>query len=126
MEQPDKNAAEPKKGALAGTEAAKPESRFSRFLRRAVRWAAAVVAVFGLGVAATWFNQVRPRIAQQEALEQGLAAVEKQRDELQAQVDELSEVRGENEMLQDELRRGGGRRALLGGLVGGASGAARV
>ncbi|HEY4666100.1 MAG TPA: hypothetical protein VIH26_02230 [Anaerolineales bacterium] len=118
MERPDKNAAEPKKGALAGTEAAaKPESRFSRFLRRALRWATAVVAVFGLGVAATWFNQVRPRIAQQEALEQGLAAVEKQRDELQAQVDELSEVRGENEMLQDELRQAEGRLALLRVLV---------
>lgn len=118
MEQLDKNAAEPKKSALAGTEAAaKPESRFGRFLRRALRWATAVVVVFSLGVAATWFNQVRPRIAQQEALEQGLAAVEKQRDELQAQVDDLSEVRGENEMLQAELQQAEGRLALLRVLV---------
>ncbi|MGH2619446.1 MAG: hypothetical protein ACRDHG_02590 [Anaerolineales bacterium] len=98
-------------------EPVKPERRFGRFLRRALRWATAVIVVFGLGVAATWFNQVRPRIAQQAALEQGLAAVEKQRDELQAQVDELNEVRSENEMLQAELQQAEGRLALLRVLV---------
>ena len=118
MEQPDKTAAELRKGGPAGTEAAaKPESRFGRFLRRALRWVTAAVAVFGLGVAATWFNQVRPRIAQQEALEQGLATVEKQRDELQAQVEELNGVRSENEMLQAQLQQAEGRLALLRVLV---------
>ena len=102
---------------MSQTEPPKPESRFSVYLRRALRWATAVVVVFGLGVAATWFNQVRPRIAQQEVLEQGLAAVEVQRDELQAQVDELSGVRDENEMLQAELQLAKGRLALLRVLV---------
>ena len=114
MEQSDKTAAE-----AMGAEperpgaAVKPTSRLGRFLRRALRWATATLVVFGLGVAATWFNQVRPRIAQQEALEQGLAAVEAQRDQLQAAVDELQGVQAENEVLQDELQETEGRLALL-------------
>ena len=114
MEQSDRTAAE-----AMGAEperpgaAVKPTSRLGRFLRRALRWATATVVVFGLGVVATWFNQVRPRIAQQEALEQGLAAVEAQRDQLQAAVDELQGVQAENEVLQDELQETEGRLALL-------------
>jgi chromosome segregation ATPase len=64
-------------------------------------------------VAATWFNQVRPRINQLQALEQGLATVEAQRDQLQAAVDELQGVRAENEVLQAELQETEGRLALL-------------
>jgi septal ring factor EnvC (AmiA/AmiB activator) len=114
MEQSDKTAAE-----AMGAEperpgaAVKPTSRLGRFLRRALRWATATLVVFGLGVAATWFNQVRPRIAQQEALEQGLAAVEAQRDQLQAAVDELQGVQAENEVFQAELQETEGRLALL-------------
>jgi hypothetical protein len=73
--------------------------------------------VFGLGVAATWFNQVRPRINQVQALEQGLATVEEQRDQLQTAVDELRGVQAENEVLQDELQETEGRLALLRVLV---------
>ena len=97
--------------------AAKPQSRFGRFLRRVLRWATATVVVFGLGVAATWFNQVRPRINQVQALEQGLATVEQQRDQLQTAVDELRGVQAENEVLQDELQETEGRLALLRVLV---------
>jgi len=93
--------------------AVKSESRFGRFLRRALRWASAIVAVFGLGVAATWFNQVRPRINQIQVLEQGLATVEAQRDQLQAAVDELLGVQTENERLRGELQETEGRLALL-------------
>ncbi len=114
MGQPDKKAAEPMKVEPGGAEAAaKPESRFGRFLRRTLRWATATVVVFGLGVAATWFNQVRPRINQIQVLEQGLATVEAQRDQLQAAVDELQGVRAENEVLQAELQETEGRLALL-------------
>lgn len=118
MEPSDKTAAEAMraepepKGA-----AAKPESRFGRFLRRTLRWATATVVVFGLGVAATWFNQVRPRINQVKVLEQGLATVEVQRDQLQTAVDELRGVQAENEVLQDELQETEGRLALLRVLV---------
>ncbi len=97
--------------------AAKPESRFGRFLRRTLRWATATVVVFGLGVAATWFNQVRPRINQVQVLEQGLATVEVQRDQLQTAVDELQGVQAENEVLQAELQETEGRLALLRVLV---------
>jgi chromosome segregation ATPase len=69
--------------------------------------------VFGLGVAATWLNQVRPRIDQIQVLEQGLATVEAQRDQLQVAVDELQGVRAENEVLQAELQETEGRLALL-------------
>lgn len=97
--------------------AAKPESRFGRFLRRTLRWATATVVVFGLGVAATWLNQVRPRINQVKLLEQGLATVEVQRDQLQTAVDELQGVQAENEVLQAELQETEGRLALLRVLV---------
>jgi len=118
MEQSDKTPTEAMRAEPERTgAAAKPEGRFGRFLRRTLRWATATVVVFGLGVAATWFNQVRPRIAQQEALEQGLAAVEAQRDQLQAAVDELQGVQAENELLQTELQETEGRLALLRVLV---------
>jgi len=118
MEQPDKSAAEQKKGTPAGTEAAaKPESRFGRFLRRVLRWATATLALFALGVAATWISQVRPRISQVQALEQGLAAVETQRDQRQAALEELQGVQAENELLQADLQETEGRLALLRVLV---------
>ena len=118
MEQPDKTSPEPKKGAPAGTGAiAKPEGRFGRFLRRALRWATATLVVFALGVAATWISQVRPRISQVQALEEGLAAVEKQRDQRQAALDELQGVQAENEELKAELQETEGRLALLRVLV---------
>ena len=114
MQQSDKTAAE-----AMGAEperpgaAVKPTSRLGRFLRRALRWATATVVVFGLGVVATWFNQVRPRINQIQALEQGLATVEAQRDQLQGAVDGLQRVQTENEVLQAELQETEGRLALL-------------
>ena len=118
MAPPDKTKDEPMMDKPGDQEAApKTESRLGRFLRLALRWLAALVVIFGLGVAATWVSQVRPRIAQQAALEQGLAAVEEQRDQLQAQVEELSGVRSENEMLQVELQQAEGRLALLRVLV---------
>lgn len=95
----------------------KAESRLGRFLRRALRWAAAVTAVFALGVAATWFAQVRPRTQQIEALIQALAEVEAQRDQLQEQVAELEGVRSENEALQASLRMAQARQVLLSILV---------
>jgi hypothetical protein len=114
MDQSDKTSAESMRAEPERPGAAvKPESRFGRFLRRALRWASAIVAVFGLGVAATWFNQVRPRINQVQVLEQGLATVEAQRDQLQAAVDELLGVQTENEVLRAELQETAGRLALL-------------
>ena len=85
----------------------KTEGRTGRFLRRALRWLTAVVVLFGLGVAATWFAQVRPRTQQIEALIQALAEVEAQRDQLQEQLAELEGVRSENEALQAWLKREG-------------------
>jgi hypothetical protein len=46
-------------------------------------------------------------------LEQGLATVEAQRDQLQAAVDELLGVQTENEVLRAELQETAGRLALL-------------
>lgn len=114
MDQLDKTAAEAKRAEPERPGAAvKPPSRFGRFLRRALRWASATVVVFGLGVAATWFNQVRPRINQIQVLEKGLATVEAQRDQLQAAVDGLQGVQTENEALRAELQETEGRLALL-------------
>ncbi|MEK7682645.1 MAG: hypothetical protein AAB321_01205, partial [Chloroflexota bacterium] len=95
----------------------KAEGRLGRFLRRALRWAAAAGAVFALGVAATWFAQVRPRTQQIEALIQALAEVEAQRDQLQEQVAELEGVRSENKALQASLREAQARLDLLSILV---------
>jgi len=105
-------AAEPRPGAEP-----KAEGRLGRFLRRALRWAAAAIAVFALGVAATWFAQVRPRTQQIEALIQALAEVEAQRDQLQEQVAELEGVRSENEALQASLQEAQARLDLLSILV---------
>jgi len=118
MEQPNETAAELNQSAPAGSGAApKPVTRFGRFLRRALRWATAVVVVFSLGVAATWISQVRPRISQVKALEEGLAAVETQRDQRQAALEELQGVQAENEGLKAELHETEGRLALLRVLV---------
>lgn len=105
-------AAEPPPGAEP-----KAEGRLGRFLRRALRWAAAAIAVFALGVAATWFAQVRPRAQQIEALIQALAEVEAQRDQLQEQVAELEGVQRENESLRASLQEAQARLDLLSVLV---------
>jgi hypothetical protein len=90
----------------------KRESWLGRFLRRSLRWATATVAVFALGVAATWLTQVRPRAGAVETLEQGLATVEAQRNGLQAEVDDLSAVRAENEALRAQLEQAEARLLL--------------
>lgn len=116
-EQPDSEATEMGISQAPPSAEVKTEVRTGRFLRRALRWLTAVVVLFGLGVAATWFAQVRPRTQQIEALIQALAEVEAQRDQLQEQVAELEGVRSENEALQASLREAQARLDLLSILV---------
>jgi hypothetical protein len=102
-------------------EAPKEPSRISRFLRKSLRWATAVILVFALGVLATWLTRVRPQaqalrelgverdsiLARAEEIDaellevQGdLRALEAERDALQAQ---LEQAEAERETAQNHL-----------------------
>ncbi len=73
-------------------------SRFTLWLRRALGWAIAVIVVFGLGAAANWYFQLRPKAA---LLEQQTTELEAARAELNilrpraAEADDLQSALGQ-------------------------------
>lgn len=81
----------------------KEPTRLWRFVRRSLRWVTAVVAIFGLGFAATWLVRVRPLLDQVEQLEQRAEQAEGERDQLQRRVEQLEGVEERNQELEQEL-----------------------
>lgn len=73
-------------------------SRFTLWLRRALGWALAVIVIFGLGAAANWWFQLRPKAA---ALEQATTQLEAANQELAT----LRPVAAEAEELRASLGR---------------------
>jgi hypothetical protein len=59
-----------------------PKSRWASWKARALRWTTGLLVVFALGLVATWLVQVRP-------LRQQVAALEQERESLQASVADL-------------------------------------
>jgi hypothetical protein len=73
-------------------------SRFTLWLRRALGWAIAVIVVFGLGAAANWWFQLRPKAA---ALDQATAQLQTANQELET----LRPLAAEAEELRGALGR---------------------
>jgi len=90
--------------------APEPPGRFTLWLRRALGWAIAVIIVFGLGAAANWWFQLRPRAA---ALEQATAQLESASAELES----LRPVAAEAEDLRASLGRAERRGLALAALA---------
>jgi hypothetical protein len=82
-----------------------PPSRFSLFLRSALKWAAGVVLVFGLGVAATWIVRVKPQTDQIAVLGGQVDGLQQQVDSLTSEVEGLRPLKQQNADLQDQLTR---------------------
>ncbi len=80
-----------------------PPSRFSQFLRGALRWIASLVLVFGLGVAAMWIIRVRPQTDQIAALQSQIDGLQQQVDSLTTEVEDLRSLKQKNADLQDQL-----------------------
>jgi cell division protein FtsB len=80
-----------------------PPSRFGRFLRSAVRWAAGLVLVFGLGVAAMWIVRVKPQTDQIAGLRGQIDGLNQQVDSLTTEVEGLRPLKQKNADLQDQL-----------------------
>jgi hypothetical protein len=74
----------------------KEPSRFNLFLRRLLRWATAVLAIFVLGIVLTWIVQVRPSV--KEVRELG-----EQVEQLEGELDDLNEAEAENVILRANL-----------------------
>jgi cell division protein FtsB len=89
----------------------------ARFFRRALRWAAGILAVFTMGFLATWYLQVIPRTGQIAALVQQLGAAESRIQTLEGEVDSLKTVRQENQQLTEQLDQAQARLQLLSILV---------
>jgi len=98
-------------------EVKKEPGRMARFFRRALRWAAGILAVFTLGFLATWYLQVIPRTEQIGTLAQQLAAAESRIQTLEGEVDSLKTVRQENQQLTEQLDQAQARLQLLSILV---------
>jgi len=85
---------------LAPSPSSLESSRFSPWLRRALRWATGLLVVFAMGLGATWLAQVRPLQAQVESLEQERATLEAQAADLTLQLQAMEAVRAENVSLK--------------------------
>jgi phosphoenolpyruvate-protein kinase (PTS system EI component) len=82
---------------------AAPESRLTRLLKRALRWVVAALVVFVLGVAATWFSQVRPRAAEVARLQEALAAAETELEALRPLEAENQALGEQNTLLRQQV-----------------------
>lgn len=80
-----------------------PPSRFSRFLRGLLKWAAGLVVIFGLGVAATWLVRVKPQADQIAALRSQLDSLQTKLDSITSEVEDLRPLKQKNADLQDQL-----------------------
>lgn len=80
-----------------------PPSRFSLFLRGALRWAVVLVLVFGLGVAAMWVVRVTPQAGEITALRSQVDGLQQEVDSLTSEVEGLRPLKQKNADLQDQL-----------------------
>lgn len=98
-------------------ETPKEPSRAARYFRRALRWAAGILAVFTIGFLVTWYAQVVPKAQQIESLTQQLAAAESRIQTLEGELEDLQGVRQENRQLTEQLQQRQIRLSLLSVLV---------
>jgi DNA repair exonuclease SbcCD ATPase subunit len=87
--------------------------RATLFWRRALRWAVGFLAVFALGLAATWVTQVQPKAQLIETLNAELKTAQDQVASLQKQVTALQDVQAENASLQQRIAQEQRHRLLL-------------
>lgn len=103
-----------------------PPSRFSLFLRGALRWAAALVLVFGLGVAAMWVVRVKPQAEQIATLRSQVDGLQQEVDSLTSEVKELRPLKQKNADLQGQLEIAEGHLQVLQVLVDVTSGQVQI
>ena len=94
-----------------------PPSRLGRFLRRLLRWAVAVMAIFVLGIGALWVTQVQPLRERNSNLQDQLTSAQAEVEALTSTVDTLRSVEAENESLKAELNAASSRLGILSVLV---------
>ena len=104
-------------GTQAPPEAPKEPSRAARFFRRALRWAAGILAVFTMGFLATWYAQVVPKAREISSLQEQQAAAESRIQSLETELETLKTVRQENLQLTEQLDQAQARFELLSILV---------
>ncbi|HEX9676806.1 MAG TPA: hypothetical protein VGA07_12600, partial [Anaerolineales bacterium] len=92
-------------------------SRAARFFRRALRWAAGILAVFTIGFLATWYAQVVPKDREISSLREQQAAAESRIQALETELETLKTVRQENLQLTEQLDQAQARLELLSILV---------
>ncbi len=95
----------------------KPPSRLGRFLRRLLRWAVGVMAIFVLGIGALWVTQLQPLRDRNRSLQDQLASAQAEVETLSSTVDSLRSVEAENASLQAELGDASSRLDILSVLV---------
>lgn len=88
-----------------GAPVAEPETRSQRFLRLSIRWLAGILILFGLGVIAAVFLLYRPTTQALSQAGDDLTQAEQRVAELEAEVDRLQSLEGENEALLEELNQ---------------------
>jgi len=104
-------------GTQAPPEAPKEPSRAARLFRRALRWAAGILAVFTMGFLATWYAQVVPKAREIGSLREQQAAAESRIQTLETELETLKTVRQENQQLTEQLDQAQARLELLSILV---------
>src|SRR4030067_2663241 len=92
-------------GTRAPPEAPKEPSRAGPFSRRALRWAAGILAVFTMGFLATWYAQVVPKAREINSLREQQAAAESRIQTLETELETLKTVRQENQHTPGRPRR---------------------
>lgn len=88
----------------------KEPSRFILFLRKLLRWVTGALALFALGIVLMWIMQVRPRVKE-------LRELGEQVEQLESELDSLSAVEAENEVLLTGLEDAQNHLSLLSILV---------
>ncbi len=95
----------------------KPESRWRRFFRLALRWVVGLLIVFLLGVLATALLFYRPTLAELSQLQVEHEATLKRVAELEAEVSRLSALQERNQALEKDLAKADLQKRILGVLA---------
>lgn len=88
----------------------KEPSRFTIFLRTLLRWVTGALAIFALGIVLTWIIQVNPKVKKLRELKEQVV-------QLESELDSLSAVEAENEVLLASLEDAQNHLSLLSILV---------
>jgi hypothetical protein len=95
---------------------AKPETRFQRFLRQALRWLGGLLIVFGLGVLASVFLLYQPTRQELTNLTGQLGQANQQISQLQNEINGLKPLEAKNKDLQNQLDQANLHIVILSGL----------